>query len=568
MTLLLLLSCTSSSPPLWTASFPALQMQARMEEESLVFEDSTGALTLRTVGVGRQSLVPFAELPVLQKERGTHTSRGEWLYPLGSGLGQGWTLTERPAGRDPLQIVVEAPEAELALWESSQGVDVRAADGSRWTYSGIQAEDADGRLLPAWMEVDGSRIHLRVDDAGARWPIQVDPVVTTAANSIAGSSSAFLGQAVAGGDVNGDGYDDFLVSAYRISTRGAVYVYLGSASGIGNTPATTLYPATSGYDGFFGWEIRTADFNSDGYADTAVSEPEYSNGNVYIFMGSSAGLNATASYVIGGSTSRERNGYALAVGDYDGDGYDDLVSTSIYRNYYGSADVYYGSVNGLSSLRMATMDQASSFHDMGYCADAGDINGDGYDDLVVGHYEGARYYGEMFVYMGSSTGLASSPAASYVGPQESIGFGLSVAVFGDVNGDGYEDVGMGVSSLDLPYGDSGAVYMYYGSASGLPANPNTTLYGTGYGDRFGRSLEAAGDTNADGYADAVIGSPAATGGTYASGVAKIFPGSASGLVEADADRVYAGTTPYENYASEVGGVGDLNGDGFDDVAVG
>ncbi|HND32831.1 MAG TPA: hypothetical protein PLA94_22700, partial [Myxococcota bacterium] len=201
MTLLLLLSCTSSSPPLWTASFPALQMQARMEEESLVFEDSTGALTLRTVGVGRQSLVPFAELPVLQKERGTHTSRGEWLYPLGSGLGQGWTLTERPAGRDPLQIVVEAPEAELALWESSQGVDVRAADGSRWTYSGIQAEDADGRLLPAWMEVDGSRIHLRVDDAGARWPIQVDPVVTTAANSIAGSSSAFLGQAVAGGDV-------------------------------------------------------------------------------------------------------------------------------------------------------------------------------------------------------------------------------------------------------------------------------------------------------------------------------------------------------------------------------
>lgn len=539
-----------------------------MEEESLVFEDATGALALRTVGVGRQSLQPFSELPVLQKERGTNTSRGEWLYPLGSGLGQGWTLSERPAGGDPLQIVVEAPEAELALWENSQGVDVHAADGSRWTYSGIQAEDADGTLLPAWMEVDGSRIRLRVDDAGARWPIRVDPVVTTAANSIAGSSSSFLGQAVAGGDVNGDGYDDFLVSAYRISTRGAVYVYLGSASGIGTTPATTLYPATSGQDGFFGWEIRAADFNADGYADAAVSEPEYSNGSVYIFMGSSAGLNATAAYVISGSTARERNGYALAVGDYDADGYDDLVSTNIYRNTYGAADVYYGSVNGLTPLRLATLDQSSSFHDMGYCADAGDVNGDGYDDLVVGHYESARYYGEMFVYMGSATGLASTPAATYVGPEESISFGLSVAVFGDVNGDGYEDVGMGASRLDLPYGDSGAVYMYYGSSSGIPANPNTTLYGTGYGDNFGRSLEAAGDTNADGYADAIIGSPYANGGTYSSGSAKIFPGSAAGLVEADADRVYAGTTPYESYASEVGGVGDLNGDGFDDVAVG
>ena len=488
-----------------------------MEEESLVFEDTTGALALRTVGVGRQSLQPFSELPVLQKERGTNTSRGEWLYPLGSGLGQGWTLTERPAGRYPLQIVVEVPEAELALWENSQGVDVHAADGSRWTYSGIQAEDADGTLLPAWMEVDGSRIRLRVDDAGARWPIRVDPVVTTAANSIAGSSSSFLGQAVAGGDVNGDGYDDFLVSAYRISTRGAVYVYLGSASGIGTTPATTLYPATSGQDGFFGWEIRTADFNADGYADAAVSEPEYSNGSVYIFMGSSAGLNATAAYVISGSTARERNGYALAVGDYDADGYDDLVSTNIYRNTYGAADVYYGSVNGLTPLRLATLDQSSSFHDMGYCADAGDVNGDGYDDLVVGHYESARYYGEMFVYMCSATGLASTPAATYVGPEESISFGLSVAVFGDVNGDGYEDVGMGASRLDLPYGDSGAVYMYYGSSSGIPVNPNTTLYGTGYGDTFGRSLEAAGDTNADGYADAIIGSPYANGGTYSSG---------------------------------------------------
>lgn len=381
----------------------------------------TGVLQLRTVGWGRSALLPVDSIGLRNHIQGWDKT-GEWWYPLASGVGQSWTFSERPEGMEPLTIAMEASGAEVS--EEGEGLCIRSVDGSRWRYEGVEAEDANGQLLSAWLEATTTGWNVRVDDRSATWPIRVDPILTNANGTITGSASSYMGQAVAGGDVDGDGYSDLLVGAYRLSTRGVVYVYAGNNKGFSSSPVATLYPATSGYDGFFGWEIEMGDFNGDGYSDAAVSEPEYSNGTVYVFMGSSAGLSTTASMVVSGSTTGERNGYSLAAGDWNHDGYMDLVAGNLYRNTYGAADIYYGSASGLSSANKSSIDLISSFQKFANsAASAGDVNNDGYEDLILGHYEAGSYYGRAWIYNGSASGLASTPSTTLSGPVYDTYFG-------------------------------------------------------------------------------------------------------------------------------------------------
>jgi hypothetical protein len=170
----------------------------------------------------------------------------------------------------------------------------------------------------------------------------------------------------------------------------------------------------------------------------------------------------------------------------------------------------------------------------------------------------------VYVYLGSSTGLASVPAVELRGGGNS-GFGTSVASAGDVNGDGYADLIVGAPTASTAEdGSAGNAFVYLGGPDGLDSEPATKLYPSGNED-FGISVASAGDVNGDGYADVVVGADA-----Y--GRAYIYLGSAVGLAATPAtilrgSPIVSGTSD-GGFGSLVVNVGDVNGDGYADLIVG
>src|SRR6185503_1880637 len=141
-------------------------------------------------------------------------------------------------------------------------------------------------------------------------------------------------------------------------------------------------------------------------------------------------------------------------------------------------------------------------------ASAGDVNGDGFGDVIVGAeaYDNPESNeGRAFVYLGSSSGLSPAPDWSAESNQASSYYGSSVASAGDVNGDGFGDVLVGAPRYDSPESNEGRAFLYLGSASGPAAAPIWTAESNQVGTDFSRSMASAGDVNGDGYGDVIVG---------------------------------------------------------------
>ena len=265
----------------------------------------------------------------------------------------------------------------------------------------------------------------------------------------------------------------------------------------------------------------------------------------------------------------KEHGYTFSVsqaGDIDGDSYPDLVVGAwgdkdiAYKA--GAAYVYYGSASGIDPNREDKLTQAEGVISDFLGADVsggGDLNGDGYDDLVVGAY--GLKNGAFYVYYGASTGIQSAGTQvrrSSGGTGEY--FALNVSSAGDLNGDGYDDVAASAHGVS-------ALYIYYGSASGLDTSTEQ-IYFDSAGLAAGQGLAGQLDVNADGYGDLLVGDSKdnRSGG---GGSVTLYLGSATGLVTPGTQILYPSDGITGDYFGEtLGSVGDVNGDGFDDVAIG
>src|SRR5262245_9014550 len=202
---------------------------------------------------------------------------------------------------------------------------------------------------------------------------------------------------------------------------------------------------------------------------------------------------------------------------------------------------------------------------------AGDVNGDGFQDVIAGapvFSNGQASEGRAMVFLGTGTTLQASPSWTAESNQASALYGISVSAAGDVNGDGYGDVVVGASPWDGAAGpDAGRVDVYYGSPSGLSPTPSWSLEGSQVGCEFGRSVACAGDVNGDGYSDVIIGADRYDNTIVDQGRAYLFLGSASGLSTTPA---WIGESDGSGslYGASVAGAGDLNADGYADVIVG
>lgn len=336
------------------------------------------------------------------------------------------------------------------------------------------------------------------------------------------------------GDVNNDGYSDVIIGAPNYINdqgyRGRVYVYYGSAVGLSQTPDWTVENDQFGNN--FGYSVGTAgDVNNDGYSDVIVGAPwlddmETGYGQVYVYYGGMNGLSATPAWMVAGDQHLDMFASLVGTaGDVNGDGYSDVFTRAYtYSNdqiHEGRAYVYHSSSEGLSLipdwLDEGDQDEANFGWSVGA---AGDINGDGYSDLIVGGYywNGLMDEGRAHVYYGGSGGLSTTPAWTAQSDQDGSQFSQSVGAAGDVNGDGYSDVIIGSPKYNS---ERGRTYVYHGDANGLGAFPAWTADGYSY---FGMPVGIAGDVNGDGYSDVFISEPSLQR-VY------VFHGDASGLAQ-------------------------------------
>ena len=349
-------------------------------------------------------------------------------------------------------------------------------------------------------------------------------------------------------DVNGDGYADVAISAIDTAMTETALVYLGGAGGLATTPAATL-TVPDGLDHDFTQSVASAgDVNGDGYADLIVG----ATGSDYAFVypGGATGVATSPASTLPRPAGFGYDWFAstAAAGDVNGDGYADvLVVLSDDRGGVGYACVYLGSATGLATTPAVTFNAPGGGNFWVDGATAGDVNGDGYGDVVIG----TTNTGSAYVYVGSASGLGTTPATTLGGPAGSSGFGLGAAGAGDVNGDGYADVIVGAPN-------SANAYVYLGGSAGIATTPSITLSG-GYDSALGDAVASAGDVNGDGYADVVVG---ANGGQSAT----IYLGSAKGLTTMPATTLTGVSASDFGYA--VASAGDVNGDGYSDVIVG
>ncbi len=520
------------------------------------------------------------------------------------GLRQNFMLYERPCGDGPLSILLSTQGSFRATLPDASTVRFVQDDGTQaFDYRDLRCWDAEKRPLDAHFELSGTSGHqfLRVvvDDAGAAYPITIDPVSTTAATLLVGTAAGgeFGISVYTAGDLNGDGRSDVAIGSWKASiggfnASGVAYVHYGTNAGISTVPSVTLTVAQGGAE--FGSAVGTAgDVNGDGYSDLMVgahawetdNATEQTEGGVFVYYGSAVGISTVANLILQPNHAGDNFGSNLAcAGDINNDGFSDVIIGAYLSSYptlnEGAVFIYLGSAVGLNPVPVHRLErnQGGAFFGRSVAA-AGDINGDGFSDVIIGatkwiYTVGASDQGSAFVYYGSALGLGLggvNPTFSLqlFGSGSNVAFyGWSVSSAGDLNGDGYSDVAVGAYQEESGgQTDEGLLYVYHGSASGLNPVAASILQSNQVNGWMGRAVTNAGDVNGDGYGDLLVGSPKYSNGQATEGIASIYFGSPTGISLVPS-LTFELNNAGANFGEGIGPAGDVNGDGYSDFIVG
>ncbi len=609
-----------------------------------------------------------------------------------------WTVTRVPMnGRLALSSDLDTAITSFTQQQLENGEVVYVHTGSDDTDDSFVvrvADDLGNRAEPVTVSVEIrgelGDIDLSALSVAEGFVVQGDAGDDRAGFSVSGA-----------GDVNGDGYADFIVGARYGDdggdNAGEAYVVFGRAADSGDTtPRVVDLTSLAPTDGFIirgdapddraGVSVSGAgDVNGDGYADLIVGARDGDDGGsnaseAYVVFGKQDGpsnpfgsadsagrrvidltsLAAGDGFIIQGDAPGDSAGFSVSgAGDVNGDGYADLIvgapSGDDGGSNAGEAYVVFGKQDdfgedvsitlsdGMTMVNRRVINLESLAPEDGFViqgdtgvdqagfsvSGAGDVNGDGYADLVVGALfgdDGGVYAGEAYVVFGKQddfgedvsitpdgtttiirrvvdlTELAPEDGFIIQGDAPSDFAGNSVSAAGDVNGDGFADLVVGARNGDDGGTDAGEAYVLFGKPDD-PSNPFGSLDGTGRrfvdlaslapeagfiiqgdaaNDRAGRSVSGAGDVNGDGYADLIVGAYQGDDGGNNAGAAYLVFGRAGGFGSEMGGRrviglddlapeegfIIQGDAPIDTAGFSVSGAGDVNGDGYADLIVG
>jgi len=324
----------------------------------------------------------------------------------------------------------------------------------------------------------------------------------------------------------------------------------------------------------FGHSVSTAgDVNGDGYGDVIVGADMWDGvagpdvGAAFVFLGSPTGLGTAPAWTFeGGQAGAHYLGESVSTaGDVNADGYSDVIVSAAFPELLDPlvdvAFAFHGSAAGLASTPAWSFQNEQRDIDRWFwVSTAGDVDGDGYSDVLIGvpWWDGAtgKSGGQVLAFHGSASGLGAAPAWRYESSQARAALGFSVATAGDVDGDGYSDVLVGAPWWDGEAGDyAGAAFLFHGSPSGLASVPAWSQEGS-QAEAFFGWVSTAGDVDGDGYSDVVVGTVCWV--STDEGMAEVFNGNAgSGLDRIPRQARASGAAPIDLLGKTPDGTGFL-----------
>lgn len=260
------------------------------------------------------------------------------------------------------------------------------------------------------------------------------------------------------------------------------------------------------------------------------------------------------------------------LGDVNGDGWADFaIGASRYDDGEvdeGAVFVYLGLPSGFPATADQVLQPDLAGADFGAWLAGGDVNDDGFGDLAVGapqYDDGTDVGGRVYLYFGSASGLPTAPSQTLSQAQAGAAFGRTVAIVGDVNDDGFDDLAVGAPRTDGDATDEGAAYLYFGGSSGVSASPDWARNGSGFETQYGLVVASVGDVDGDGVDDFAVTSRFG-GVNVRDGHAEVFHGSAAAVSTSPASILDLDTREART-GWDIGG-GDFDDDGYSDVALG